>query len=258
MFLLSIIIPTKNRSDFLRDNLASLSDDFLLKNGIELIVVDDGSVEDQRYNNKLACNQLESCTYYFQDLGGAPKARNFGFFQSSGEYIWFLDDDDFVSENTMRQVIEYLEKKPSEQHFIVLPCRKIFDNNKYVEIYPQGDNNNFETYRTKGHQVNTSCTIFSRKVINNLNGWDEILKTGQDTDLFLRASKISNVICLKTEPIIVYVAHSDRIGKKVFKQQYGKLQFLYKHWKTLSMRRRLYYIFTFIFWVPLLKKIMIK
>jgi glycosyltransferase involved in cell wall biosynthesis len=257
MKLLSIVIPTRNRSQFLQKSLSQLPHNFLNSNEVELIVVDDGSDQNNKSSNYEICSSINYCQYIYKQFGSAPKARNYGFSISTGKNIWFLDDDDYITEKTFYQVINHLKNDIEENLFLILPCKKVYSNdeNDVIYTYPTKERNSFEEYRAKGHQVNTSCTLFSRKVISEIGGWDENLKTGQDTDLFLRASEISKIKCLNVEPIIVNVAHQDRIGKKVFKQQIGKTQFLKKHWRVLTFKRKYYYILTTLLWIPFFKKI---
>ena len=74
---------------------------------------------------------------------------------------------------------------------------------------------------------------------------------GTDTDLFLRFSKHGNFSFLKTAPIKVNIAISNRLTNKVFRQQKAKFYFLLKHWNVLTIKRKFYYIFSLLFFLTL-------
>src|SRR5262245_57747116 len=85
----SVIIPTYNRRDFIREALASVlaqtCQDF------ELIVVDDGSTD----GTEEIVREFPGARYVFQENQGVSAARNVGAALSQGELIAFLDSDDF-------------------------------------------------------------------------------------------------------------------------------------------------------------------
>lgn len=256
MILLSIIIPTKNRTGFLKNSLNNLNDKNSSLN-YELIVVDDGSSEENSINNENICGLVSNCRYFRNVTSlGAPRSRNFGFSVSKGQYIWFLDDDDLVTIATLEKVISYLRSllKNNSVKMFLLPFQ-IKSSKEFSEIVlPRKEENNFDYYRKRGSHINTSCAIFHRDIISDVHGWDEKLKTGQDTDLFLRVSRVYQINIIDSDPVTIFQEHSDRLGKKVFKQQIGKIQFLKKHWKILSFKRRFYYISTLLLWIPFFRK----
>ena len=88
--LVSIIIPTYNRADLVGATIESaLAQTY---DHLELIVVDDGSVDDTRA--VVARYTDPRVQYFHKDNGGLSHARNFGLDRVAGEYIAFLDSDD--------------------------------------------------------------------------------------------------------------------------------------------------------------------
>ena len=107
--LVSVIIPTRNRSTLLeRAILSVINQDY---SPIEILVIDDNSDDPQK--NISAIKQidpsLKSVKYFSntQSMGGAW-SRNFGVDQSSGAYIAFLDDDDEYQPNKISSLVGYL------------------------------------------------------------------------------------------------------------------------------------------------------
>jgi len=94
--LLSIIIPTHDRSDALQNALQSLSIAIGSTNDCEVFVIDDASNPEHQRNNKSHCNDYSYSHIIHEIRQGAAASRNTGIFISQGEWIAFLDDDVIV------------------------------------------------------------------------------------------------------------------------------------------------------------------
>lgn len=103
---LSIIIPVYNVERYLRQCLDSVCTNTDVN--YEVICVDDGSTDSsvdilKEYEQK--CNKLKVLT---TPNGGAGRARNIGLDNASGEYVYFLDSDDYVLPNSFWRVVANL------------------------------------------------------------------------------------------------------------------------------------------------------
>ncbi|NND62761.1 MAG: glycosyltransferase [Flavobacteriaceae bacterium] len=106
--LVSVIIPTFNRPDLLRQTLASVV--YQTYENIEIIVVDDGTPGDE--NQKL-CSEMSQINYIkIDNSGGAAKPRNIGIDNAKGELIAFLDDDDIWLPEKIEKQIAVLNANP--------------------------------------------------------------------------------------------------------------------------------------------------
>jgi glycosyltransferase involved in cell wall biosynthesis len=92
---ISIIIPTKNRIAVLEKCLNALVAQDIDKKDFEIIVVDDGSVDETAnfMRRFIAAFKGNNAFYYFQESKGAAAARNLGFEKSQGQLVLFNDDD---------------------------------------------------------------------------------------------------------------------------------------------------------------------
>jgi glycosyltransferase involved in cell wall biosynthesis len=88
----SIIIPTLNRADYLEQCSKAISEQIRNKQGVEVIVVDDGSEGRIAHRNQ-DITRRNGFTYIYQENRGVASARNTGIDKSRGEWIIFLDDD---------------------------------------------------------------------------------------------------------------------------------------------------------------------
>lgn len=117
---ISIIIPVYNVSQYLNECVNSvLSQSY---KDTELILVDDGSTD----NSSLLCDQIaienKNIKVIHKANGGLSDARNVGLLHATGDYLLFLDSDDFYSSETL---LAELVEELSNNHFpdIIMFCR---------------------------------------------------------------------------------------------------------------------------------------
>jgi glycosyltransferase involved in cell wall biosynthesis len=105
--LLSVIIPTFNRSDFLRKTICTIKNCGV--QSLEIIVVDDGSTDDTLKLLK----SIKEIRYCHQENKGVGAARNVGFDLSRGRYVAFLDSDDQWLPGAPKKVLDLLDRYPN-------------------------------------------------------------------------------------------------------------------------------------------------
>ena len=103
----SIIIPTYNRSGFIKDSISSLINQ-TFKN-FEIIIIDDGSTDETRTIIEDIQGTDERIKYFYKTNGERGAARNYGIKKASGKYTTFLDSDDiaypFALETAYNQLV---------------------------------------------------------------------------------------------------------------------------------------------------------
>ena len=104
---LSIIIAVYNVSKYIKKCLDSVIIE--KSNDIEIIIVDDGSKDKSLEICKKYANKDSRIKVIHQKNKGLSSTRNTGLMNSSGEYIWFVDGDDYLEENYYRIINEYLK-----------------------------------------------------------------------------------------------------------------------------------------------------
>lgn len=130
--MVSIIIPVYNVGSYLEQCVNSvLSQTF---KDFELLLIDDGSTDrSAQICDELSLTDARIKTYH-KSNGGLSDARNYGVDKSSGDYIIFLDGDDFwLEENSLSLLMAEYSKTP-DFDFIGFNCKYFFqDTNKYVK-----------------------------------------------------------------------------------------------------------------------------
>src|SRR5699024_7704751 len=104
----SIIIPAYNVEDYIEQCIKSVIQQSY--SNIEIIVINDGSTDGTRKIIEKYIENNENLVLKNQDNQGQSAARNKGIELSKGEYIMFLDSDDYLSTNTVKNLVSNIEK----------------------------------------------------------------------------------------------------------------------------------------------------
>ncbi len=192
--MISIIIPTYNSSNYLRDSLSSVLNQTF--KDWEIIVVDGGSrdntqsvVEDfMKYNN--LAGRLKY--YRYENHIGVSEARNAGIKASSREFISFLDSDDIWYPNKLERVINIFLKFPRVDlvcHDELLSINgEIIDKLKYSEkLKNLSDKATVYENLFLENFLSTSAVTVKRYCLKD-NLFDTTLLVAEDYDLWLRLS----------------------------------------------------------------------
>ena len=102
-FKVSVIVPVYNLSQYVGSTLDSIiNQDF---KSFELIVIDDGSTDDslEVINDKLS-KSIITYKIIHQDNLGVSSARNRGIEEAQGEYLVFVDGDDYITGNHLSEL----------------------------------------------------------------------------------------------------------------------------------------------------------
>lgn len=110
-FKFSIIIPTHNSAEGVGKTLNSLINQTLdFEKNIEAIVVDNNSVDNtRRICEKFTCEYPNNIRFFENDL---QIAKNIGLEKANGKYIGFLENNDYLSENSLKDVLKFFNDSP--------------------------------------------------------------------------------------------------------------------------------------------------
>ncbi|PZS06483.1 MAG: glycosyltransferase family 2 protein, partial [Chloroflexi bacterium] len=116
--IISVVIPTCNRAELLEATLHSLAEQSIAIDQYEVLVIDDGSVDEtpeicRRFHSRL---QLR---YHRVPKVGISAAKNLGIFASRGAVLLFFDDDDLADCDLLLEHIRAHQRHP-EEHVAVL------------------------------------------------------------------------------------------------------------------------------------------
>ena len=107
---LSVIVPIYNVENYLRECIDSILDQDV--DGMEVILVDDGSMDGSGAICDEYAEKDQCVTVVHMENGGPASARNVGLDLACGQYIAFVDSDDYLLPNAYSPNLEYMEKHP--------------------------------------------------------------------------------------------------------------------------------------------------
>lgn len=186
--LISVIVPVYNaKSNNLRKCIESILNQTY--KCIELILVDDCSTDKECL---LICNEYSSIDNRIKVIaceqnGGPGTARNRGLEIACGEYVSFIDSDDWIVSNTYESIIQFIIDNKIDT--VIYDYNRIYGD-KVINV-ERGLDRNFEyTYHDKNiwrylaitSELNGPCYItYSKKVIDKYNlSFPQYIKSGED------------------------------------------------------------------------------
>lgn len=136
----SVIIPVYNTDKYLRECLDSIVNQTL--RNIEIICIDDGSTDNSLKILKEYEGEDSRFKVFSQENAGQGNARNRGMSLAEGKYIYFMDSDDFIKSNTLKDTFEIAENKNLDLVMFQLinydeDTGELFENDYYTmeEVY---------------------------------------------------------------------------------------------------------------------------
>jgi glycosyltransferase EpsH len=190
---ISIVIPTFNRGDLLRDAINSC---YCSGVGLELeiVVVDDASTE----NLPVVLEGFDVCYIRLDSNSGSSIARNRGKSFAQGDYVKFLDSDDVLIDGALRK--EYKEAERTGADILVSGWQDVFLDEKMVETILRDHNppifSNIVDDILQGKAVPTSSALYKRTLIENID-WNGGLAKLNDWDFFIASAlAATNIVSL--------------------------------------------------------------
>ena len=163
MVKVSVIVPVYNVEQYLEKCLDSLVNQTL--KDIEIIVVNDGTPDNsQKIIDKYA-KKYKNIKAYIKENGGLSSARNFGIKKANGEYIAFVDSDDYVTKDMYQKM--YQKAISGNFDMVVCDLNYVYDN----KVVPAYSNIKTDTTNIKKTMINIYPAawnkIFKKKLFNN-------------------------------------------------------------------------------------------
>ncbi len=204
---ISIVIPAYNAANTICDVLDSVKNQTRTDYIREVIIVDDGSVDDTaawveawKQENK---DMPFEVILFSQPNGGVSKARNEGVRRSKGNYIAFLDSDDVWNETKIEMQCRIIEDYPQIRMLGTgwkdhnrYPGRKI-RNKKGYQLYEMTVRSELFKY-----WPNTSSILVLKSDFLQSGGFDESRRYGEDGDLFCKLAGLRGRIYYTSEELV--------------------------------------------------------
>ncbi|MEX0996458.1 MAG: glycosyltransferase family A protein [Flavobacteriaceae bacterium] len=196
----SVVIAVYNKEQHIGKTVESvLAQTFT---DFEIIIVNDGSTDGSEaiiksFNDK-------RIHYYKQENQGAAAGRNAAIKKATGPFIALLDADDFWEPKYLEVIKNTLEKYPNEHVFATAVA--IETRGKTIKsTYSLGNLEPGMTYIVdyfEASSINTiltsSSTVLQKSVFDKIGFYDSSIKSGQDTDLWIRIGLKYKIVFINT------------------------------------------------------------
>lgn len=204
----SFIIPVYNIEKYICECVQSLL--CQTYNDFEIILVDDGSTD----NSSQICDNLSKKDSRIRVIhkinGGLSDARNEGVKLSQGEYIIFVDGDDFwMNSNSLESLIEIINKFP-ECDFLGFNCSYYYGDNTSYKRWVEYD-------KSLSFPIHKNMAVY--KLISSgtmpMTAWSKLISSK-----FIKDNNISFIKGLKGEDIPWIIDMFDKCNKCIFVNNY--------------------------------------
>lgn len=156
--MVSVIIPVYNTEKYLEKCIASVAAQ--TEKDFEIIIIDDGSTDGSLELARSLQNQFRQCTFKIihQENRGLASARNRGIEVAAGEYLTFLDSDDFIHPQFLEILLRALKDGKAQMSF----C-------KYCKVEESAANRIFEEGSYKRAEINVmNMAIYRERQVFDL------------------------------------------------------------------------------------------
>ncbi len=204
---ISVIIPNYNCEQWLETAIISCMKQKYLH---EIIVVDDHSQDNSWQLLKKLRNEHSEIIKIFKNPNkGGNSARNFGFSQSSGDYIQWLDADDYLLDGKFEQQIDKFKEQNAD----------IVYSDWYIDFYENKTNFSHRNSVQKSdykdfmfEMLNDNWSVPANyllkrevaKKLHDIKAWNPETKIAQDREYFTTAALIGAKFCYKKGYFCVY------------------------------------------------------
>lgn len=192
----TIVIPVYNKENFIGKTLESVLKQTYAD--FEVIIVNDGSTD----NSETIIQTFKDrrIQFFSKENEGVAVARNFGIEKAQGDYICFLDADDYWYSNFLETMHSYSQKLPEQKVFAcaieVETENKTFPANYSIEKKSDFEVVDFFTASQKECVLWTSSSVFHKSVFESVGNFDTNIKKGEDTELWIRIGLQYSIVFL--------------------------------------------------------------
>ena len=194
----SIIVPVYNREKLIIQCIESISKQ-TYKN-YEIIIIDDGSTDntaniiEEKYKDK------KNIKYYYQENSGPYNARLTGVMHSKGDYIMFVDSDDWIEEESLSTLNEYLKKYKADiikYKFHKEGSKELQSVDKEINLFTKEKTKLYQKF-IDSNDLNSLCDeVVKKELFENIKKIDGKIIQGEDAllnyELFTRANSILTI-----------------------------------------------------------------
>lgn len=211
MVKISIIVPIYNTEKYLKKCFNSLINQTLTD--IEIILVNDGSTDNSEKIIKEYSKKYQNIKAYTKKNGGLSDARNYGVRKASGQYIAFVDSDDYVKKNMMEKL--YNTATTRDLDVVVCNTYNVYPDKKKDTIIEIKSNKKYSDDDIKNYLISPpmACIrLFNKSLFNNMKFKKNIYY--EDLELCPKIVNLTNKVGFVDESLYFYLQRNGSIMKQ--------------------------------------------
>ena len=236
MDLISIIIPYYKKKEFISETINSIKNQSY-KNYEILIIYDDENLTDLKYLKELANEKKNIRILVNKKNSGAGLSRNNGIINAKGEFIAFLDADDYWHKDKLLKQLNYMiDKKINFSH------TSYYIVNKNKKIISVRNGRNFLEYKDllSSCDVGLSTVMVKKKIL--MDNFFPNLTTKEDFVLWLKILKTGEKLIGINEPLTFWRKSNDSLSSNNFQKIMDGYK-VYRKYMKMNIFLSLYYLF---------------
>lgn len=208
----SIIMPARNAEATIEAALDSLKAQSMTD--WEAVVVDDGSTDGTAAIIGRLSNADPRIKHIRGPGEGASAARNRGIAAAHGQWLAFLDADDWVDPRFLEKMLAALEQA-TDYRVAYCMFRRVMPDGSMTEgyAYPRVHDNPFEVFARSCAAVIVNCLLIDRQMVIDAGGFDTELRTCEDWDLWQRLSRAGARWLMVDEALSYYRASTGSLTR---------------------------------------------
>lgn len=168
---LSIIIPAYNAGNYLERCINSCEEQNVPQDEFEIIVVDDGSKDNTLEVAETLADKYSNMRIFSKMNGGSSSARNMGMDNAKGDYVTFVDSDDYLLPGKLGPILSISEKNKLD--LCIFNMKVVSQDESFVNTKTPlegGKIYNCEDAFIEGYEVGSACgKLYLRKVLESNN-----------------------------------------------------------------------------------------
>jgi glycosyltransferase involved in cell wall biosynthesis len=233
--IVSVIIPTYNTARYIAETLGSVFEQTY--RDFEVIVINDGSPDTDVLEVVLQ-PFLDRIVYLKQENQGPAAARNLGIRRARGQYVAFLDSDDYWLPEYLASQMSVFDAVPSPDMVsvdTVLFGASPYAGKTFWELFPPRGPATLKSLVTRDCAIVTSCTVARRSVVLGVGLFDESFRVAEDLDLWLRMTYSGARLVLQRKALGRRRVRDDALTAAGLRMQVEEVRVLKKLEQTLRL-----------------------
>lgn len=204
---ISIIIPVYNVEEYIKRCLESIMNQTF--KDFELILVNDGSTDNSGHICNEYMKKYSNIKVIHKSNGGVSSARNIGIYEAKGEYVGFIDPDDYIRKDMYKELYENIVKNKCDiaiSSFLTIRdgIKEYHDKANFKNVYTKFEA--IDMYFDSVYPFNYSFLVnklFKRSLFNGIR-LNENISYQEDTEVIIKLYNNSKKIIYIDKELYVY------------------------------------------------------